>query len=46
MTIEPPKFINSPYLIIDEKGWRLKGNAPEELKKEFKEFMSEINSMH
>lgn len=46
MTTELPKFINSPYLIIDEKGWRLKKDAPEELKKEFKEFMNEINSMH
>ena len=37
--IEVPSFINSPYLIIDEKGWRLKEDAPETLKKEFEEYM-------
>ena len=42
--IEIPNFIDSPYLIIDEKGWRLKDDAPEELKKEFDEFMKEIDS--
>lgn len=36
-----PDFINSPYLIIDEKGWRLKPNAPEKIKKEFKKYMEE-----
>jgi hypothetical protein len=44
--IEVPKFINSPYLIIDEQGWRLKENAPEQLKEEFKEYMEEVNSTH
>lgn len=44
--IEVPSFINSPYLIIDEKGWRLKEDAPEELKKEFEEYMDMINNSH
>lgn len=39
-----PSFINSPYLIIDEKGWRLKEDAPESLKKEFEEYMKEVNT--
>ena len=43
MIIEMPKFINSKYLIIDEKGWRLKEDAPEDLQKEFNEFMQLIN---
>lgn len=38
-----PSFIDSPYLIIDEKGWRLKEDAPEWLKKEFKEFMDSLS---
>lgn len=44
MTVEAPSFIYSKYLIIDENGWRLKTNAPNELVKEFKEFMKLINS--
>ena len=43
MTIEIPSFMKSKYLIIDEKGWRLKEGAPEELQKEFNEFMRLIN---
>ena len=35
--------INSEYLIIDEKGWRLKENAPDDLKKDFKKYMKEVN---
>jgi len=37
-----PEFIDSKYLIIDEKGWRLKKDAPEELKKKFKEYMDSL----
>lgn len=44
MVVDAPTFIKSPYLIIDEKGWRLKENAPDQLKKEFKEFMNLIKS--
>ena len=42
MKTSVPSFINSPYLIIDEKGWRLKDNAPDELKREFDEFMKKV----
>lgn len=42
MIVSAPDFINSPYLIIDEKGWRLKEDAPEDLKKQFEEFMKSI----
>lgn len=44
MMTSAPSFINSPYLIIDEKGWRLKDNAPAELKKEFEEFFMLIKN--
>lgn len=37
-----PSFINSPYLIIDEKGWRLKEDAPAELKKQFIEYIKSL----
>lgn len=41
-----PKFINSTYLIIDEKGWRLKEDAPDELKKEFDEYMKSLEMVN
>ena len=44
MQIERPSFYNSPYLIIDEKGWRLKPGAPKELVKEFNDFMESIKN--
>ena len=43
MTTDMPNFINSPYLIVDEKGWRLKENTPKELEKEFNEYMKIVN---
>lgn len=43
MTTEIPDFINSPYLIIDEKGWRLKENAPEKIKSDFEKYMKIVN---
>lgn len=42
MITSAPSFINSPYLIIDEKGWRLKDDAPAELKREFEDYMKNI----
>jgi hypothetical protein len=46
MTTNVPSFIDSPYLIIDEKGWRLQDDAPAELKKEFEEYMNSLNLIH
>jgi len=43
MIMDIPNFIDSPYLIIDEKGWRLKEDAPKELKEEFKKYMNSLN---
>lgn len=42
MTVNPPKFIDSEYLIVDEKGWRLSQGAPKELVKEFEDFMESL----
>jgi len=39
---QTPNFIDSPYLIIDEYGWRLQDDAPAELKKEFEEYMKSL----
>lgn len=38
-----PDFIDSPYLIIDEKGWRLKEDAPDDLIKRFEEYMNSLS---
>lgn len=37
-----PYFIDSLYLIIDEKGWRLKDDAPDKLKEDFKKYMESL----
>lgn len=35
-----PDFLDSPYFVPELDNWHLKEGAPEEVKKEFKEFMS------
>lgn len=42
MIIPAPNFLESEYLVIDEKGWRLKSGAPKELVKEFEDFMESL----
>jgi len=39
MSSNRPKFLDSPHFVGDPNGWRLKPGAPEEVKKEFSEFM-------
>jgi len=34
-----PSFIDSPYFIMEYDNWHLTDDAPEELKKEFEEYM-------
>ena len=34
-----PSFIDSPYFVEEPFNWHLKEDAPEELKKEFEEYM-------
>ena len=35
-----PHFIDSKYFYIDEDGWHLAEDAPEDVKKEFEAYMS------
>lgn len=39
MSVTRPKFVDSPYFVIVEGEWSLKEGAPEEVQKEFDEFM-------
>lgn len=36
-----PKFLDSPYFVDEPGNWHLKPGAPEDVKKEFDEFMLE-----
>ena len=37
--LDMPKFLDSPYFVEEPGNWHLKEGAPEDVKKEFKEFM-------
>ncbi|WP_214484480.1 hypothetical protein [Bacillus sp. SM2101] len=39
MSSKEPKFMKSPYFNEKPGNWQLKPGAPEEVKKEFEEFM-------
>lgn len=39
MSIRAPSFIDSPYFVVDDAGWHLKEGAPEQVVKEFNEYM-------
>jgi hypothetical protein len=45
MISNAPDFINSPYLIIDATGWHLRADAPDDLKKKFKDYMDSLNML-
>ena len=36
-----PKFIDSPYFVPEPGNWHLKPGAPEEVVKEFEEYMKD-----
>lgn len=36
-----PKFIDSPYFVPEPGNWHLKPGAPEEVVKEFEEYMQD-----
>jgi hypothetical protein len=38
-----PLFLDSPYFVMEEDNWHLKTGAPEEVVKEFNQFMKELN---
>ena len=44
MSVPSPKFIDSPYFVEEPDNWYLKPGAPEEVQKEFDEFMDKYNS--
>jgi hypothetical protein len=39
-----PQFVNSPYFVDEPDNWHLKDGAPEEVKKEFEEFMRDMKN--
>lgn len=39
MSIARPKFVDSQYFYIDDDGWHLEDGAPDEVVKEFEEYM-------
>ena len=39
-----PKFMDSPFFVMEEDNWHLKEGAPAETVKEFNEFMQELNA--
>ena len=43
MSVSAPKFIYSPYFVEEPDNWHLKPGAPEEVQREFDEFMKEYN---
>lgn len=44
MRMYDEELMNSEYITIDEKGWHISEDAPEELKKKFNEFISKAES--
>lgn len=40
---ERPDFLDSPYFVGEIDNWHLKPGAPEEVVKEFEEFMKALN---
>jgi hypothetical protein len=38
-----PEFMNSPFFVEEPDNWHLKPGAPEEVVKEFEEFMKALN---
>lgn len=38
--ISKPNFVNSPYFVAEIDNWHLKDGAPEEVVKEFEEYMA------
>ena len=45
MSVQKPKFIDSPYFVDEEDNWHLKEGAPPEVIQEFEEFMKYYRDM-
>ena len=37
------EWMNSEYITIDERGWHISNDAPDDIKHKFDEFMKQIN---
>lgn len=45
MSVAKPNFADSPYFMPDLDNWHLKEGAPEDVKKEFEEYMKYIKEL-
>lgn len=43
---ERPDFMDSPYFVMEMGNWHLKPGAPEEVVKEFEQFMKAMNKFN
>ena len=41
-----PGFMDSPYFVPEPDNWHLKPDAPEDVKKEFEEYMKSFDEIH
>lgn len=39
MSVQKPKFVDSPYFVPEDGNWHLKEGAPQEVVEEFEEYM-------
>ena len=39
MSVKSPNFISSPYFYVDDYGWHLTEDAPEDVREEFDAFV-------
>ena len=42
-TMRIPKFIDSPYFVMEMDNWHLKDGAPAEVVREFNEYMEDLS---
>lgn len=45
MSIMKPSFIDSPFFFVDDEGWHLRDGAPDEVRKEFEEYMEYVKKL-
>ena len=44
MKIIDEELMNSEFVTVDEKGWHISNDAPDELKEKFKEFIEKTEN--
>lgn len=45
MSIAKPNFVDSPYFVAEDGNWHLKEGAPEEVQKEFDEYVKYVEDL-